>query len=802
MDSKLLGANCNECPLKDCKVVPPRGRLGADVVFVGESPGKQELLRGAPFVGDSGQLLNDFVTKYPNVIVRYTNLVMCSPSEGKVPDELMNQAIECCWPRLMIELGHQPRVVALGNWAARHLVEDRAMVLIRGAWYEKPWGLTMATWHPAYILREPNDAIEFFADLKKALLGRRRGLSLPKVVYINNVLELRAALDRVGAGKWVAFDVEASQVDWKRDRLLMLGLNWGDEYSLIIHPAVVADPAGKVALTEFFAFHKMIGHNAKFDEHWLRGRYGIQIDTSFDTMLAHYAMDERKGGHGLKRLAREYFDIRDYDHELVHSYLRSRSDDWGKVPYESLAQYLAWDCAITYALREVMEAELRAKGLYEWPFMNVLMKLHYAVARMEELGMMVDVHLLELVDARLELEEDKYLEELREMSGHPELNPRSPKQLQVIIWGERHLVHPDVTKYDKVKGQVNVNPNSTSAIALNHLAVYENGEVVGYTDDFLNLLFKYRRVAKIRSTYVRRFLEKRDENDRFHDDIKIIGTETGRLATFLHTIPRDTADVYGLLMRACFVAPVGYKFARVDFSQAELRAAGAVSRDSFIIETYKSGVDLHSQVTEAVFGSKDELGERKWKEVRVIIKRLNFAFLYGGGMSALTSDATIPPARRMEFKNKYESKMLGLMKWKTEQIAALHRRGYIQTPFGRRRRFPFLNNVNRKEAEKAAVNVPIQSTPSDITGLAACQLVLEGYRVLMTKHDEVLAEVPIEECDKHCEHIKDVMETIAAQYFPEIVWKADIELADRWTELPESLLNELELIGQTQASAS
>ena len=132
----------------------------------------------------------------------------------------------------------------------------------------------------------------------------------------------------------------------------------------------------------------------------------------------------------------------------------------------------------------------------------------------------------------------------------------------------------------------------------------------------------------------------------------------------------------------------------------------------------------------------------------------------------------------------YDSKMIGLSSWKAEQQKFMVENGYVETPFGRRRRFPYINNSNYKEAMKAAINVPIQSSASDITHHSAIAIQDEGYPVILTKHDEVIAEAPEEGSEEHRQKIEHIMEETGDKYLPQIKWKADASVKNRWTDAP------------------
>lgn len=786
MDPKAKGANCSECPLKDNDFVPPYGPPTTNYLVVGEAPGREEVREGRPFVGRAGKLLLAALEEESNLTLGdcwLTNAVLCRPGRNAKPSDA---ALECCLPRLSLEItAHAGAdILACGKPAIQQTIGHTGGVgSIRGGWIDLPDNRVLPTWHPAYILRSPNAGKDFLRDVHKFANGEQTILFTrdepPTVKWLDTPRKVHHALNRYNETKF-SWDFETNQSNWVKNAALMLGLYFGhNEAAVITAEMLYESPAVVGMLNDFFERNYPIAHNGKFDIMFARK---LGIDKAwvwFDTLLAHYVLDERVvGTHGLKKLNREYFDLEDYEMPMVRQYMKSKNDDWSKIPPPVLAQYLAIDVESTYHLHEELLDELHSDGLYERPFRETIMPFHELATEMEWNGMMVDVPHLEHWRGWIEEERLKYLLLARDIADKPELNMNSWQQLAVVIWDERKLPQPPVKTWDKIKGQVNVNPRSTSEVALFHLANVVDGEIQGYDDPFLDAMFKYRRRNKILSTYVNKILEGRDTNDRYHDDIKVWGTETGRFATYLHTIPRDY-DIFGRIVRSAFIPTPGKILVRADFSQAEFRSAGAVSNDPFIAEVYANERDLHSEVCEAVFGPD-------WgTEQRIIIKRLNFAYLYGGGRAALVSDTNIPKEESHRIMAEYDAKMIGLSTWKRNQLKRIVEDGYIETPFGRRRRFPYQNNVNYKEAQKAAVNVPIQSAASDITHHAGVAVQADDrYNVILTKHDEVIAEAPEEDAEWHRQNIESIMEAAGEKYLPQIKWKADASVKARWTDPP------------------
>jgi uracil-DNA glycosylase family 4 len=787
MKPKAKGANCSECPLKDNDFVPPYGPSDASKIIVGEAPGRDEVREGRPFVGRAGKLLlaaleeNDLALKD----CWTTNAVLCRPPRNAKPSD---EALACCSTRLYPELEALPKdadILLTGRPAAFQVLNiDKGIAGTRGRWYSYGEGRAMITWHPAYILRKPSDAPDFLRDIKKFVTGHQEILFVkdapPEVVWLDTPEKIYSVLgERVDTE--FAFDFETNQTSWVRNAALMLGIAFESFRGYVITDNMLYDsPEAIGILNEFFKRNKPIAHNGKFDTMFGR-RLGIdEMWVWFDTLLGNYVLDERSTGvHGLKKLNRERFDLDDYEMPMVRKYMKSKNDDWSKIPPDVLAQYLVIDVVTTRRLKDLEMEEMIADGLYEKPFRETIMPFNGLATEMEWNGMMVDVPHLEHYQGVVEQERLHWLMEVRRIAGKPELNPNSWQQLAVVIWDERKLPQPPRRSWDKIKGQVNINPRSTSEVALFHLATVKDGEILGFEDEFLDAMFKYRRRNKILSTYINKILGGRDDNDRYHDDIKVFGTETGRFATYLHTIPRETVDIYGRMVRSAFIPAPGRVLIRADFSQAELRSAGAVSGDTFFIEVYEDPeADLHTEVCLEAFGTS-------WgTEQRIIVKRYHFAMIYGGNAAAMVSDKNIPIQTRRNLRDFYATRTQGLNEWKRIQQELVIKQGYIETPFGRRRRFPYINNVNYKEALKAAINVPIQSAASDITHHAGVAVQAEGYPVILTKHDEIIAEAPEEDSEWHRKQIESIMEKTGDKYLPQVKWKADASVRARWTDPP------------------
>jgi len=460
-------------------------------------------------------------------------------------------------------------------------------------------------------------------------------------------------------------------------------------------------------------------------------------------------------------LARLEFGIPDYEDETIMPYLKTRNDRYSKVPANILAEYGVMDVVVTLRLKKLLEQRLKDEGLYEWPFMRVLMPAANAFVRIELRGLAVDREQLETIEQDFKVQLDKLIAEAREMTGRPALNLNSFQQVGVVIY--------DDLKLPQVRGR-KIKPRSTNAAVLDKL----KGK-----HPFIALMKTYRRVNKMRSSYAVNLLKQIGTDGRVHANFLIPGTEVSRLAVrnpALQTIPRPD-DYYGALIRSAFVPKPGYVLVHVDYSQAELRVLACVSEEPFLIKVYQDGRDLHTEVAVAMHG------EGFTKAQRVQCKMFNFSYAYGGTEYSFAQDAGLDLAIARRFVKDYNRQMPRALQYKRDQLKTLRKQGYVETIFGRRRRFPLIVNHNFDDARKACVHMPIASTASDLTLMCTTQLELDhNIPVVLTVHDSIIAEVLVEDAEYAAEVMTDVMVNMGDKYLPQVPWVVDPEIKERWAD--------------------
>lgn len=279
---------------------------------------------------------------------------------------------------------------------------------------------------------------------------------------------------------------------------------------------------------------------------------------------------------------------------------------------------------------------------------------------------------------------------------------------------------------------------------------------------FFDTVQEFRKWGKIKSTYIDGYSKWINPvTGRIHPDLMPMGTDTGRFAVRkpnLQNMPRKGSDPIGV--RQFVVAPEGSVFLDFDFSQIELRVGAFYCRDPKMMETYRSGGDIHAATTSVIFGiSVDEAQDKDnpdYKERRTIAKNVNFGTFYGLFPRGL--QRTLKFKAGLEKSEEECAQIIANLKagyprltdWQEATVREARLSGFSETSFGRRRYLPHIKNqrdwVKRSFAERCAMNTPIQGTAAEILKLAIRTLVRElknaSYiRPILQIHDELLFEV-------------------------------------------------------------
>jgi DNA polymerase-1 len=410
-------------------------------------------------------------------------------------------------------------------------------------------------------------------------------------------------------------------------------------------------------------------------------------------------------------------------------------------------------------LKEIKKAELGHI------FKTIEMPLIPVLAHMELHGVKIDVAYLKTLsklhaDELLEIEKKIY-----ELSG-TSFNINSPKQLAHILFEKLKL--PPITK---IKTGF-----STDAEVLQKLA---------FTHELPALILRYRELTKLKSTYIDALPTLVDSHSRVHAHFNQAVTATGRLSSSnpnLQNIPIKTED--GKKIRKAFVADQGYLLVGADYSQIELRIVAHLSKDEVLIDSFLKGEDIHRRTAAEIFmvDPKDVTDS-----MRATAKAINFGLIYGKTAFGLSQELNISKAEAQKYIDTYFNRYKGVKAFMNHAIEEARRTGEVVTMFGRKRVIKDINSKNfalRSNAERMAINTPMQGTAADIIKLAMIR-VLENIskfnsKIILSVHDEIVLEVPQDKAKEQEKALKEIMENIVKLDVPLV---ANTGIADNWMDL-------------------
>jgi DNA polymerase-1 len=402
---------------------------------------------------------------------------------------------------------------------------------------------------------------------------------------------------------------------------------------------------------------------------------------------------------------------------------------------------------------DTLRSKVHESGLWDI-YTNIEEPLIDVLEDMKQQGIAVDVTYLKKLSIKLHKELASLEKNIFQQAGI-EFNVNSPKQLGEVLFDTLQLKPKQAKK--TAGGQRSTKESELEKLKDEH--------------PIINNILRYRELQKLLSTYIDNLPDLVADDGKIHSTFLQTGTTTGRLASRdpnLQNIPARTKE--GRAIRKAFVAEAGYTLVAIDYSQIELRIAAMLSSDPNLIDIFKRGEDVHRGVALRVFGvNAEDVTENMRRQAKVI----NFGILYGMGVNALRQNLGEDTTRQaaQEFLNAYFNTFTRLAEYLEETKSSARHHGYTETMFGRRRHFPGISSsvpFIRAQAERMAINAPIQGTQSDIIRLAMVkiatyikELQLTGeVRMLLQVHDELIFEIKDEKLAVAVPTILEIMTSI------------------------------------------
>ena len=509
-----------------------------------------------------------------------------------------------------------------------------------------------------------------------------------------------------------------------------------------------------------------LGQNIKYDQHVL-ANHGVRLaGIAHDTLLQSYVLESHMR-HDMDALAERHLGVKTISYDDVTG-TGAKRIGFEQVDVARASDYAAEDADITLQLHRQLQPQIAADAPLAHVYADIEMPVREVLFRMERIGVLIDSDLLalqshELGQKMLALEERAYSE-----AGQP-FNLNSPKQIGEIFF--QRLGLPVVKKTPS--GAPSTDEEVLEKLALDY--------------PLPRTLLDYRSMAKLKSTYTDKLPRMvNPATGRVHTHYGQATAVTGRLSSNepnLQNIPVRTAE--GRRIREAFIAAPGCVLVSADYSQIELRIMAHISQDASLIAAFEAGEDIHRATAAEIFNRP--LAEVSSEERRYA-KTINFGLIYGMSAFGLAQQLGLDRSTAQAYIQSYFLRYPGVKQFMDEVKEQARERGWVETVFGRRLWLPDIRSSNqgrRGNAERAAINAPMQGTAADLVKLA--MIVVQRWldeaglqtRLLMQVHDELILEVPQAELARVQAELPGLMTGVASLRVPLLV---DVGVGPNWEQ--------------------
>ncbi|MCU0452671.1 MAG: DNA polymerase I [Bacteroidetes bacterium] len=561
---------------------------------------------------------------------------------------------------------------------------------------------------------------------------------------ITTLDELKKLAKALAGSKGFVFDTETTSTDALRAELVgvSFSLKEREAFYVPIAATAVAEGMFPAAATDDLAWSSVAplikgpledasvpkaGHNIKYDI-LVMSRHGINVaGADFDTMVASYLLRE-DAQHNMDAVSREYLGYSPVSFKDIVGQGKLQRPI-REVDPQALSDYSCEDADITYRLWKLLAEKLKETKLDRLAT-DVEMPLVAVLADMERRGITLDTETLAEMSKEMEQQIKGLTLKIHELAGGP-FNLNSTQQLGSILFTRLGL--PPVRK--------------TKTGFSTDVGVLES---LRHAHPIVESLLEYRQLSKLKSTYVDALPQLvHPDTGRVHTSYSQTVAATGRLSSSdpnLQNIPIRT-EAGKAIRRAFIVGERGSVLLSADYSQIELRVMAHIAGDEGLAEAFRNNEDIHATTAARVFGVP--LAEVS-RDMRRKAKAVNFGIMYGSSAFGLANNLEISQTEAKEIIDRYFQRFPKVQQYIHDTIATATKLGYVQTLLGRRRYLPDLRSQNRpvrQNAERQAINMPIQGTSADMIKIAMVRIqrafAEQGLTsaMLLQVHDELLFEV-------------------------------------------------------------
>lgn len=756
--------DCNLCAFSSPTCIWGAGPSKAKVMVVNSYATEQDEQEGAAVMPSSLVERLRAIGLDPEKVY-YTNAIKCACPRGtkyKVGD------IKKCKQHLDKEIAAvQPTyILVLGAQALKATV-DGSITELNGVMVEKDGIKYMPSYSPGIVYRDPGKApfVEKAMNNFKAMMeGSLEGLPELDIRLITNMRELKRAFHHLKDNNYLhlSYDIETTGLVRFEDEVNLFGFG-NDQVQYIIPLEARYSPLKGARLAQRKLIRTcvnwlnrnakaLVAGNGKFDDLFLKYRFGVKPNITFDVVLASHILNENtpngvKENAVLECNAPEW----DVDKDLKTGKYKTREK------YQEYLTYLGYDIYYEYKLYRVFHKKLKQDRALMKLFYHLYMPGIISYETVEEHGVFIYPQQFKKVRKHLESEREAIEKQLLKMAKH-EVNWNSPAQIQKLLYEELKLPVIETTESGSP---------STSEATLMQLR--DKHPIV-------ELILKYRGVNIQISHFIDGWIN-RMWGRRLFPNFKLHGTVTGRTSCTdpnLQQVPRDP------IIRNLVGAPEGWSVVEIDYSQAELRIAAIMSGDETMKRIYQTGGDIHTHTYEMITGEKVSDDKYIKKEQRKKAKAVNFGFVYGMGWRKFKIYARdnygvdLTDKEAEQWRERFFQAYHSLPKWHSKQRRIVQSMGQVRSPIGRLRRLPDIYSTDKSkkaEAERQSINSPVQGFGSDLTILGMSEIMgnaqyydpdyvldKDKFFVIGTVHDATLFEVRNDYLMEFCPRAKHILE--------------------------------------------
>lgn len=542
---------------------------------------------------------------------------------------------------------------------------------------------------------------------------------------------------------------------------------------------------------------KIIFHNAKFDIHMLNEILGWEFPDFEDTMLLHYCLNEAVGTHGLKDLAIEFTDLGDYDtplNEFKKDFCKKNKIllgdfNFGLIPTDILSEYAMKDGDASMQLyrkfKPLVEGNERLNNVYK----NILLPGVKALVKVERNGGPIDIEYLKNLQTEYDAKIVSIMEQIKQYPAvkefeklhEKEFNPGSVKQLGEVLFNILKLPPVKLTDTGNFSTDVEV------------LEELEN------VHEFPKLILQYRKLSKMKSTYIDSILEVIDADGRLRSSFNLQGTTSGRLSSSgnlnYQNLPKDSGPG---TIKAAFRARPGYVIVQGDLKTAEVYIAAVLSQDKFLQKAFVEKMDFHSYIAKQIFKLPCKVEEvaKLYENERQWAKAITFGIMYQAGAPTIAEQAKVSKKEAQDFINKYFAEAKDLYSFIQRCNNQIEAHQFIYSQFGRKRRLMEALSPNRavkNHAIRSGVNFVVQSLASDVNLLVLCELMdwitetgnEDDIIPFTIVHDAIISEVKIEKVNEYINKVNEFVAKDRGISIPNCPIVMEYKLGPTWGEAIE-----------------